>query len=85
MWMRVPNIPLIGIIENMSGLICPNRGARIGVFRRRGGEKIAEELDVVFLGKIPLDPKICEASDEGLPLVISQANSPATEEFMKNR
>jgi len=80
---RELNIPVIGVVENMSGLICPNCGTRIDVFKTGGGEKIAEELDTVLLGKIPLDPSICEASDEGLPFITSQADSPAVEEFMK--
>jgi len=83
MFARELNVPIIGVIENMSGLICPNCGARIDVFKSGGGEKMAEELDINFLGKIPLDPRISEASDEGLPFVISRVESPAAEEFMR--
>lgn len=83
MFAKELNVPIIGVVENMSGLICPNCGTRIDVFKTGGGEKIAEELDADFLGKIPLDPRICEASDEGLPFIISQTDSPAAEEFMK--
>jgi len=83
MFAKELSVPIIGVIENMSGLTCPNCGARIDVFRTGGGEKIAEELDADFLGKIPLDPRICEASDEGSPFVISRVESPAAEEFMK--
>ncbi|MGQ9597762.1 MAG: Mrp/NBP35 family ATP-binding protein [Thermoproteota archaeon] len=83
MFARELNVPIIGVVENMSGLICPKCGARIDVFKTGGGEKIAEKLDTVLLGKIPLDPRICEASDEGLPFIISQADSPAAEGFMK--
>jgi ATP-binding protein involved in chromosome partitioning len=83
MFAKELSVPIIGVIENMSGLTCPNCGARIDVFRTGGGEKIAEELDIDFLGKIPLDPRICEASDEGSPFVISRVESPAAEEFMK--
>lgn len=83
MFARELKVPIIGVIENMSGLICPNCGTKIDVFKTGGGEKIAEELGIDLLGKIPLDPHICEASDEGLPFMISQVSSPVAEEFMK--
>ena len=55
--------PIVGIIENMSGFVCPNCGSIINIFKVGGGEKIAEELKVPFLGKIHLDQKICETSE----------------------
>lgn len=75
------NVPIIGVIENMSGFICPNCGIRITPFKEGGGEKAARKYGLEFLGKIPLDPKICESGDEGTPFVVE--NSKATEEFMK--
>jgi len=59
------NVPVLGIVENMSGFICPKCSAEIDIFRTGGGEKIARELMVPFLGKIPIDPEICVASDQG--------------------
>jgi len=80
---RMLNVPVIGIIENMSGFVCPNCGAQINIFRVGGGEKISDDLAVPFLGRIPIDPKICEDSDKGLPFVIEHMDSPAVKAFMK--
>jgi len=76
------NVPVIGIIENMSGFLCPNCGMEIDIFKIGGGEKISKELQVPFLGRIPIDPMICEDSDMGLPFVVEHANSPAAKAFM---
>ena len=73
--------PIIGIIENMSGFICPNCGAEINIFKVGGGEKIASEMNVPFLGRIPIDPKICEDSDEGMPFVVRHRDSAAAKAF----
>lgn len=76
-------IPVIGIIENMSGFVCPKCETEINIFKMGGGQRIAEELGVPFLGKIPIDPMICQDSDEGRPFIIGHEDSPATEAFMK--
>jgi ATP-binding protein involved in chromosome partitioning len=62
-------IPIIGIIENMSGFVCPQCGAEIDIFKAGGGKKIAKELSVQYLGKIPIDPSVCIDSDRGTPFV----------------
>jgi len=80
---RKLNIPVIGIIENMSGFICPRCGAEINIFKVGGGRKIAEDLAIPFLGRIPIDPKICEDSDKGVPFIVEHANSPAAKAFME--
>lgn len=72
---RAVKVPIIGIIENMSGLTCPHCGKEIQLFKTGGGEKAAKELDVVFLGKIPLDPGIVTSADEGKPFVLAQKES----------
>jgi ATP-binding protein involved in chromosome partitioning len=77
------NIPIIGIIENMSGFICPNCGEKNDIFKIGGGQKIADDLSVPFLGNIPLDPDVCRDSDEGIPFIIKHQNSPATKAFME--
>ncbi|MGA9099142.1 MAG: Mrp/NBP35 family ATP-binding protein [Methanotrichaceae archaeon] len=59
------NVRVLGIIENMSGLICPHCGVRITVFKTGGGEKAAKDLNVPFLGAIPLDPEIGRLGDLG--------------------
>lgn len=63
------NIPILGVIENMSGFICPHCGKVTEIFKSGGGERIASEMQVPFLGKIPLEPQIVSASDEGRPYV----------------
>jgi len=79
---RKLNVPIIGIIENMSGFICPNCGTEVNIFSVGGGEKIAREMGVPFLGRVPLDPKICEDSDAGKPFIIQHPKSPAAKAFM---
>jgi len=77
------NIPVIGIVENMSGFVCPKCGAEVNIFKVGGGEKIASDLVVPFLGRIPLDPAICEDSDKGLPFIVEHMDSPAAKAFME--
>jgi ATP-binding protein involved in chromosome partitioning len=76
------NIPVIGIIENMSGFVCPKCGEQVDIFKAGGGQKIAEDLAVPYLGKIPIDPEICRDSDKGSPFIIEHPNSPASKAFM---
>lgn len=59
------NLPIIGIVENMSGLICPGCGEKVDIFKSGGGEKLAAELNIPFLGKLSIDPTIVECSDDG--------------------
>ena len=75
------NVPVIGIIENMSGLKCPHCNEIINLFKTDGGRKAAEELKVDFLGKIPIDPEVVEDGDNGTPYVINHPDSPVTEAF----
>lgn len=63
------NIPIIGVIENMSGFICPDCNKTIDIFKTDGGKQMAHDMNVPFLGKIPLDPAIVEAGDTGKPFV----------------
>ncbi|WP_321506572.1 Mrp/NBP35 family ATP-binding protein [uncultured Methanoregula sp.] len=69
-------LPVIGIIENMSGMVCPHCGEQIDLFGKGGGRKIAEELRVPFLGAIPLDIEMRKAGDEGRPFIIRRGDSP---------
>ena len=80
---RKLNIPIIGILENMSGFVCPKCGAEYDIFGSGGGQKIADDLDVPFLGKIPIDPQICVDSDRGTPFVLEHRNSKSTKAFME--
>ena len=77
------NLPIIGIVENMSGFICPHCGAEVDIFKVGGGEKIAKELNVPFLGKIPLDIALVNASDAGEPYLIKYHESKAAKAIME--
>jgi len=70
------DLPVIGVIENMSGMICPHCGGAINLFNTGGGKKAAEDLGVPFLGAIPLDPEMVKAGDEGRPYILRHADSP---------
>jgi ATP-binding protein involved in chromosome partitioning len=78
---RQLKVPIIGIIENMSGFVCPDCGKVTNIFKTGGGEKIAKQFDVPFLGKIPLDQRVCDASDSGNPFIIQYPDSPAAKAF----
>jgi ATP-binding protein involved in chromosome partitioning len=69
------NVPIVGVIENMSYLQCPHCSERISIFGAGGGKKISEKFDIPFLGEIPLFPQIMEGSDKGKPVIISDPNS----------
>ncbi len=76
------NVPLLGIIENMSYYVCPSCGHRDEIFKHGGGKRTAEKLDVPFLGEIPIDPKIVAGGDAGTPIVIAEPKSQATAAYM---
>ncbi len=67
---RTIDLPVIGIIENMSGMVCPHCGKNIDLFGSGGGRRAAAEMNVPFLGEIPVDPEIRKAADEGRPYLI---------------
>jgi ATP-binding protein involved in chromosome partitioning len=71
------DIPVLGIIENMSGMACPHCGREIDLFGTGGGRNAAETLGVPYLGAIPLDPEMVKAGDEGRPFILRHANSPS--------
>src|SRR3984893_11150179 len=76
------NIPPLGIIENMSYFVCPNCTHESDIFGHGGGERMASDLGVPFIGRIPIYQPIREGSDEGVPLVISEPDSPAARAFL---
>jgi len=76
------NIPPLGIIENMSYFACPNCHHESDIFGHGGGERMAAELGVPFLGRVPIYQPIREGSDNGVPLVISEPDSPAARAFI---
>ncbi len=81
------NVPVFGIIENMSYFIAPDTGKRYDIFGHGGGENLAKELEVAFLGGIPIDPRIREGGDKGKPIVFDlpdSDNSKVISEISKN-
>jgi Mrp family chromosome partitioning ATPase len=74
-------VPITGIIENMSGFVCPGCGKAIDIFKTGGGKRVAEELNIPFLGSIPLEEEIVKASDEGKPFVNLDAKIKSRKRF----
>jgi Mrp family chromosome partitioning ATPase len=68
-------LPILGIVENMSGFVCPHCAECTNIFSRGGGEALAQELQLPFLGRIPIDPNIGLACDEGKSFVAQHADS----------
>jgi len=77
------NVPIFGVIENMSYFVCPHCGERTDIFGHGGGRKAAEELGLEFLGEIPLDPATREGGDKGVPIVESDSESPQAQAFFR--
>ena len=80
---RTLNLRVLGVIENMSGFVCPKCGETTYIFKSGGGEKMAKELGVPFLGKIPIDPEVVIGGDKGQPLIAYNRKSPAAEAFSR--
>ncbi len=77
------NVPVLGLIENMSYFVCPGDGKRYDIFGSGGGEREAKRLRVPLLGQIPIDIPTREAGDRGMPIVGEDRKSPVTAEFLK--
>jgi ATP-binding protein involved in chromosome partitioning len=79
---RQLDIPVIGIVENMSGFVCPHCGKEVDLFKRGGGEKAAHDMGVPFLGRIPFEPELVDLADRGIPFVsVDQADSASSRAF----
>ncbi len=78
---RSLNLPVLGVLENMSGFICPKCGERTDIFKSGGGENMAMSMNVPFLGRIPIDPQIVDACDAGQPYVDKYRESQAAQAF----
>ena len=74
-------VPVLGLVENMSYLICGCCGDRTSIFGTGGGEQMAAELSVTLLGQVPIDPKICAGGDSGEPLPLADENAPLSKVF----
>jgi len=77
------NLPVLGVLENMSGFVCPKCGEKTDVFKSGGGEIMAKEMHVPFLGRIPIDPQIVESCDSGRPFVHHYNQSQTAKTFKK--
>jgi ATP-binding protein involved in chromosome partitioning len=75
------HMPIIGVVENMSGFVCPHCGQKTEIFCSGGGKKMAQEAGVPFLGSIPIDPTVGADSDKGHPFVIEHKSSSAAKAF----
>jgi ATP-binding protein involved in chromosome partitioning len=74
-------VPIIGIIENLSGFVCPDCGKKIDIFRSGGGKRIAQDLSVPYLGSIPIDPRVCNDADNGVPFIAENPDMPTAKAF----
>jgi len=74
-------IPIIGLVENMSGFICPHCGQETGIFKSGGGENVAKEFGIQFLGRVPIEPSVALSGDNGMPAVLSDPDSASAKAF----
>lgn len=78
---KTVEMPIVGVVENMSGFICPHCEETVDIFSSGGGEKTARDFDLPFLGKLPMDPRVVVAGDTGKPYLSSEEDTPATKAF----
>jgi ATP-binding protein involved in chromosome partitioning len=81
--MQQVNVPILGIVENMSGFACGSCGEVTHIFSKGGGEAIAREIGMPFLGAVPIEPEIVDSGDAGKPMVIAHPNSAAALVYVK--
>jgi ATP-binding protein involved in chromosome partitioning len=77
------NVPVLGLIENMSYFLCPSDGKRYDIFGNGGGRREAARLKVPLLGELPIDIPTREAGDRGMPIVVADEDSPISQEFLR--
>lgn len=73
--------PVVGLIENMSGFVCPHCGEVTYIFKKGSGEKVSKEFGVNFLGSIPMEPSVVEDGDDGTPMILSHPESNSAKSF----
>ncbi len=76
---RQLDLPVFGVVENMSGFVCPKCSETIDIFKQGGGQKMATELQAPFLGRIPVHPAMVEAGDSGKPYIATESKGPIAE------
>ncbi len=74
-------IPIIGLVENMSGFVCPHCGQTTDIFKSGGGEATAKEMNIQFLGRVPIEPEVVLSGDSGLPIVLKNPDSMSAKAF----
>jgi ATP-binding protein involved in chromosome partitioning len=74
---RQLNIPVLGVMENMSGFVCGHCGERTEIFGEGGGERLAKDMGIPFLGAVPIDARVRSGGDEGKPILVAYPESPA--------
>ena len=80
---RQLNYNILGLVENMSGFVCPKCGEVTDIFSSGAGERLAKDYSVELLGKLPLDPRVCAGGDSGNPFAGSEEASPVKDAFCK--
>jgi ATP-binding protein involved in chromosome partitioning len=80
---RQLNIPLLGVMENMSFFVCGHCNERTDIFGNGGGERMAGEMGIPFLGGVPIDTRVRSGGDEGTPIVVAAPDSPAALAFQE--
>jgi ATP-binding protein involved in chromosome partitioning len=80
---RKLNVPILGIVENMSYFIAPDTGRRYGIFGEGGGQRVADEFGVPLLGQIPLEMETREGGDSGVPITVGRPDSAQAQAFRK--
>jgi predicted Fe-Mo cluster-binding NifX family protein/predicted RNA-binding Zn-ribbon protein involved in translation (DUF1610 family) len=75
------SLPVAGIVENMSGFVCPHCGQRVDLFKKGGGRALADEMSVPFLGSIPVDPDIVTSGDAGIPFIHGRTDGLGAQAF----
>ncbi|MBF0363442.1 MAG: Mrp/NBP35 family ATP-binding protein [Oligoflexia bacterium] len=87
-FLKTLNVPIIGVIENMSGFVCPHCQKTTEIFKLDGGKNLCEQMNIPFLGKIPLDPQVVDCSDKGRPFMLSininDINTTNTPQYIKD-
>ena len=78
-FVRQVNLKVLGIVENMSGFVCPHCGQEVNLFKVGGGERAAKELGVPFLGRVPLTEAVVQAGDSGRPVILTNPGDPAAQ------
>jgi ATP-binding protein involved in chromosome partitioning len=79
---RQLNVPVLGVVENMSGFVCGHCGEKTDIFGSGGGMKLSEDLGIAFLGEVPIDPRVRAGGDEGQPIVEVAPDAPAAQALL---